>query len=242
MITGVAFCPHPPVLVPEVAGTAASELDALRGACRTAIQRVSVPGVRIVVVGSGDRNAAFPANARGSLHGYGVPIEVPLGSEEPGLLDLPLSLTIGAWLLRDALGPNSGAIGRSVRPEGPDLPPFHDDVPTALLVMGDGSARRSEKAPGYLDRRAAGFDAGIASALACGDGSELHDVYDAGSGQLIRIDDSHTSLGCQLLASGIHVWAAAASLIEAQFWDAELLYDAAPYGVGYFVAAWTQRG
>ena len=29
-------------------------------------------------------------------------------------MELPLSLTVGAWLLRDAVGPNCGAIGYSV--------------------------------------------------------------------------------------------------------------------------------
>ena len=41
----------------------------------------------------------------------------PLGSDEPGPVELPLSLTIGAWLLRDALGPNCGATGWSVGPD-----------------------------------------------------------------------------------------------------------------------------
>src|SRR5690606_36799316 len=38
-----------------------------------------------------------------------------------------------------------------------------------LVVVGDGSARRTEKAPGYLDDRAAGFDAAIEGALSSGD-------------------------------------------------------------------------
>ena len=39
----------------------------------------------------------------------------------------------------------------------------------ALLVMGDGSARRSVKGPGFLDERAGPFDAEVSRALAAGD-------------------------------------------------------------------------
>jgi hypothetical protein len=236
VITGAAFCPHPPVLVPEVAGGAAPELDDLRAACRSAIRRVAHGGSRLVAVGAGDATRGFAATARGSLAPFGVPVEIPLGTDEPAAdpadpahaaaeAGLPLSLTVGAWLLRDALGPGCGAVGRSVGPQpGPalDLPAG----PVALLVLGDGSARRSASAPGYLDERADAFDAAIAAALAAGDPERL------------RTD---VGLGDELLAAGPRTWNAAADVLAGARWDAELLYDAAPYGVGYFAAAWTRR-
>ncbi|MFM9545092.1 hypothetical protein ACKI1P_46675, partial [Streptomyces turgidiscabies] len=43
----------------------------------------------------------------------------------------------------------------------------------ALLVLGDGSACRTVKAPGYLDERAAGFDAEAARALGTADVAAL---------------------------------------------------------------------
>src|SRR2546425_247542 len=110
MIRAVAFCPHPPVLIPEVAQGAAHELDDLRAACREAINRIAAPGRQLVVVGRGATSRSYAASARGTLAGFGVPLEIPLGSDEPGPVELPLSLTIAAWLLRDALGPNCGAI------------------------------------------------------------------------------------------------------------------------------------
>jgi hypothetical protein len=225
VIRAVAFCPHPPLLVPQVAQHAAPELDDLRAVCRTAIRRVAAAD-RLVVVGAGAAAEAFDATSRGSLAGYGVPLEIPLGSDEPGQVELPLSLTIGAWLLRDALGPNCGAVGYSVGPDDGQLPRFDDDVPAALLVMGDGSARRSTSAPGYFDERAEVFDAWIADALCTGEADRLNlDV----------------ELGDELLAAGSRVWDAVARFTEPFEWNAELLYDAAPYGVGYFVAAWTRR-
>ena len=226
MISAVAFCPHPPLLVPQVAHGAAAELDDLRAACRTAIERAASSAPQLVVIGAGERSAQYGPTARGSLAGYGVPIEIPLGSDEPGPVGLPLSLTIAAWLLRDVLGPDCGAVGYSVSARE-SQPPLLDDTPVALLVMGDGSARRGRTAPGYLDERAAGFDADVAAALA------------SGRGDCLAIDGW---LAGQLLAAGAPAWNAAGRLLRCRSFDAELLYDHAPYGVGYFVAAWTGDG
>jgi hypothetical protein len=226
VIQGAVFCPHPPLLVPQVAQGAAPELDDLRGACRTAIRRVAPRGP-IVVLGSGSGRQAHPPTARGTLAGFGVPLEIGLGSDTAGAVELPLSLTIGAWLLRDALGPESGATGWSVGPDGEHDPSLlaAGEKDCVLLVMGDGSARRSIAAPGYLDERAAEFDADVAAALR------------SGSGDRLAVD---LELGDELLASGPRVWREAARLLGAAEFNAELLYDAAPYGVGYFVAAWTR--
>ncbi len=226
MIVAAAFCPHPPVLVPDLAQGAADELHALRAACRAAITRVAAAGAPLVVVGSGSSRAVYPATARGSLAGFGVPLEVPLGcddiaADEPGAGELPVALTIGAWLVRDALGPGTGATGISVG-AGPDPVSIGSDA--ALVVMGDGSARRSTAAPGYFDERAESFDAGVAAALSGGDSSALAGL-DPG-------------LGSELLAAGVPAWRAAAGLLGSRRYAAELLYDDAPYGVGYFVAAW----
>jgi hypothetical protein len=228
LITGVAFCPHPPVLIPEVAQGAALELDDLRAACRAAIRRVAVPDTQILVIGAGDRSQFHWPTARGTLKGYGVDIEVALGSGDPGPLELPLSLTIGAWLLRDAFGPHHGALGYSTGPDAEiDIRGMGSDTPLSLLVMGDGSARRGPTAPGYLDERAEAFDAGVARALRTGDAAGL------------RVD---LGLADELLASGAAAWNATARLLDGGTFDAELLYDAAPYGVGYLVAAWGSRG
>lgn len=231
MIVAAAFCPHPPVLVPEVARGAAPELDELRAACRTAITRIVRPGRRLVVVGSGSQTRTYPAGTRGTFVGFGVPVEVTLGGDGvEGAVELPLSLAVGAWLLADALGTEvsgveAGVSGWAIGPEGgdPGLVDGTDD--TALLVMGDGSARRSTAAPGYFDDRAEAFDAAVARALGTGDAAALA-VLDA-------------TLGRQLLAAGVPAWRAVAGPLERRpSWDAELLHDAAPYGVGYLVAAW----
>jgi hypothetical protein len=225
VVVGAAFVPETPLLVPEVAQGAAGELDELREACRTAITKVAAAAEHIVVVGAGPAWRTYAAASRGTLAGFGVAVDIGLGSDGPGPVELPASLTVGAWLVRDALGDGAGAIGVAARHDGaPDL-----DLPTgnlALVVVGDGSARRTTSAPGYLDERAGPFDAAVADALRRGDPGGL------------RVDPT---VARELLAGGAAAWHAAAALLDGGPYDAELFYDAAPYGVGYFVAAWTVR-
>ena len=187
-----------------------------------------------MVLGAGPESAAHSPLCRGSLAGYGLAQEIQLGALGCGDLDLPLSLTIGAWLVREVLGPQSGARGFSVGPDfahhrlAGELLAIAERDEIALLVMGDGSARRSTTAPGYLDERAAGFDAAVAAALAAGDPAAL-----------LALDPA---LGAELLAAGVAPWQAAARLLDGGRYRATLSYDAAPYGVGYFVASWRTDG
>lgn len=230
MISGVAFCPQPPLLVPEVAVGAAAELDGLRAACRDAITTVCT-GRTPVLIGAGPRSLACSPLARGTLAGFGVPGEIHLGAPTcGGALELPPALTVGAWLVRDALGPRSGARGFAVGPDfasssaAVELLQLAETSDVALVVLGDGSARRSTTAPGYLDERAAGFDAAVADALRSGDGRELE-----------KLDGE---LAAELLAAGVPAWHAAAAVLADRHYTTSLRYDEAPYGVGYFVATW----
>jgi hypothetical protein len=225
MVSAAVFCPHPPALIPAVAQGAAAELDDLRTICRAAIQRVAKCDSEVLVIGSGPVTRRYGPTARGSLAGFGVDLEIPLGSDAAGPVALPLSLTIGAWLLRDALGPGHGAHGLSTASPGRvvEAEPAPHRV---LLVMGDGSARRSATAPGYLDERAAPFDAAAVAALR------------SGAPERLRVD---ASLGAELLAALPAPWAAAATELAGATYDADVLYDAAPYGVGYFVGTWVRR-
>ena len=95
----------------------------------------------------------------------------------------------------------------------------------ALLAMGDGTACRTLKAPGYFDPRAADFDAAAARALQAADVPGL-----------LGLDEE---LAHELQASGRSSWQVLAGAAEGAGLDGRLLYDAAPYGVGYLVAAWS---
>ena len=100
--------------------------------------------------------------------------------------------TLGAWLLDEA-GYRGHPAGRgSRRPRRRlvrDLP-----GPVGVLAMGDGSARRTVKAPGTSTRRPAPFDAAVAAALAAGDADALA-ALDPAEGE-------------RLLAAGVPTWRA----------------------------------
>ncbi|MCD0453575.1 class III extradiol dioxygenase subunit B-like domain-containing protein [Actinocorallia sp. API 0066] len=219
MLIAAAVCPHPPLLVPELAGAAAPELAGLRAACRAAVAPL-LDAPALVVVGGAERTERFPGTASGTFAPYGLDLRV--GEGEPVL---PLSLTVGRWLL-DGLAPSAfqavsfDAPARECLELGRAL--AARDV--ALLVMGDGSACRDEKAPGYLDERAAPYDREIARALGEADAAALG-----------RLDPA---LARELTAAGRAAWQVLAGAAEGRRYKATLLADEAPYGVGYFAASW----
>lgn len=95
----------------------------------------------------------------------------------------------------------------------------------AYLIVGNGSACRSEKAPGHLDPRAAAFDDRLSRSLVAPDADAL-----------AALD----------LGLATELWAEVGPIVEA----ADLLgrvetvavdYDADPYGVRYWVARWADR-
>jgi len=234
-LVAAAVCPHPPLLVPEVAGAAAHELDEVRKACGAAIDRLRDAGARhVVVLGSDSVTTAYDPPQRGSMLGYGAAVDVALGPPDPlAPPPLPLSLTIGAWLLRRyPMGRpvTVGMCGLDARMSSAECERFGADCtaedPWALLVMGDGSARRGQKAPGYDDPRARPYDDAVARALA-----------DADVAFLAGLDPV---LSDELLVAGRAPWQALAESVRctAVPWRGDLLYYGAPYGVAYFVAAW----
>ncbi|MET9324361.1 hypothetical protein ABZX75_29990 [Streptomyces sp. NPDC003038] len=241
MLVAAAVCPAPPLLVPEVAAGAAAELGQARTACSDALAvlAASRPDL-LVVVGTADENhlGPYPQGARGTFRGFGVETDVRLGEEgvggkpDGGPRPLPSSLAVGAWLLQRArwgaapvegLGTDERLDTSRCLDTGRELAARAARV--ALLVMGDGSACRSLKAPGYLDERAAAFDAAAARALGAADVAALA-ALDA-------------ELAHELQAAGRAPWQVLAGAAEGADLDGRLLYEDAPYGVGYFVAAWS---
>lgn len=104
-----AVLPHPPLVVPELSGAAAGELDPLRAACRQALSAVVAQTDSIVVVGVGPVWGIPLASAVGSFRPYGADVQAglpalvdldPPGLPPPARLDtLPLSLAVAAHLL-----------------------------------------------------------------------------------------------------------------------------------------------
>ncbi|MES4903043.1 MULTISPECIES: class III extradiol dioxygenase subunit B-like domain-containing protein [unclassified Streptomyces] len=240
MLIAAAVCPCPPLLVPDVAAGAAGELDALRAACLDAVGVLAAARPeRLIVVGPAERDGRgpHPQGTPGSFQGFGVDLDVRLGgwgqaAAEASERALPPSLAVAAWLLERArwqaapvegLGVGEPLASERCREVGRELAAQAERV--ALLVMGDGSACRSLKAPGYLDERAAGFDADVARALGAAD-----------VGALAALDEE---LAAELKAAGRAPLQVLAGAGEGAVLKGELRYEGAPYGVGYFVAMWS---
>ena len=224
-VAAVAFCPTPPLLLPVVEGRPDAPTTALRRACAEAVGALLAvrPDV-VAVVGDGAApGERYGQGDAGDLRGFGVDVRVPFsGGARRGGRRVPVAHTLGAWLL-DAAGSAVPRVG-----VGPgDLAGLLSSLPgpVAVLAMGDGSARRTVKAPGYLDPDAEPFDARVAAALERGDAAALGGL-DPAEGE-------------RLLAAGVPTWRAVGAALTGREVSAALHHDAAPFGVGYLVASWT---
>lgn len=222
----VAFCPAAPLLLPAVEGRSAPETTELRRTCRAAVAAMLAAGPETVVV-----VAEAPAGTRhGSgdvarLRGLGLDLDVPFAgppAANPGIA--AVGFGVAAWLLDDVT-----FAGRRIGVGPADLAGVLGECTgqVGVLAVGDGSARRGVKAPGYLDETAAPFDAVVAAALASGDAAAL-----------AALDPAE---GRRLLAAGVPVWRAVGSALAGRSITGRLHADAAPFGVGYLVADWAAR-
>lgn len=226
MLIAAAVCPHPPVLFPEVSQGAAPELAPLREACDRAVAVLGASGADLLyVVGRGPEERHHGRGAGGDLRDFGVDVRV---GPEPAVLDL--AATTGRWLAeRSGLSPDGylevsskTAPGRALE-LGTALAEAGERV--ALLVMGDGSARRTEHSPGYVDERAIAYDDSVAEALGKADTARLAGL-DPGSAR-------------ELMVAGRPAWQVLAGAAGERPLTGDLLAYEAPYGVAYFVAAWS---
>lgn len=225
MLAAAAFVPIPPLLVPEIAGGSASADEPLRQACRSVVARLLATGLDEVVV-IGPAAAEGPAEGGWDWRGFGVAVPDPSPAQR-----LPLGLAIGSWLLDTHPGDVPRRRHHGVTPEtspeacaalGRDLVSGTDRI--GLLVCGDGSACRTEKAPGHLDPAAQEWDEAAIAALRSAD-------VDA----LLGLDPA---LGRRLLAAGRAPWQVLAGAARGQAFEATIDWADAPYGVMYVVGTW----
>jgi hypothetical protein len=245
MLVAAAVCPHPPLLIPEATGGSGpgeEELERLRTTCHAAVAALRGAAADvIVVVGGAERTGDYPPDEPGSLRDFGVPF--PAGRDGMGAANsavLPLSLTIGKWLLtRPAAGRAAASgelravwwgIAADASTEeclelGEKIAALAPRV--ALLVMGDGPGRRARGAPGARDFAADRYDAEVAAALA------------APSPRALAALDPARDDG--LIIAGRAAWQVLAGAAGQDDFDATLDYAAAPFEVTYFVATWRGR-
>jgi hypothetical protein len=322
-----AVLPHPPLLVPGLAGTAAAELDPLRAACREALVTVTAAADLTILVGTGPNWAVPTSSALGSFRSYGADLEVTLpaltdlelpaartDSDLPGLpppahlAELPLSLAIAAHLLTTldpppttrlaaftvpaTLGPSAAAaIGHAVAAAGLALaaagrrPASAEPAPPSgaragqargspgrarpagrvgLVVTGDLSACRTDRAPGGFRPEAAAFDASISEAFRSATPDRLLDLDPAQAAGLLvsgrvplqvlagafgqvdqaggdRERQAQPARGALTRPGSIAGQARSGGVLDRTRSDlrGRVLYEGAPYGVGYLVAILT---
>jgi len=207
-IVAAAVCPHPLLMFRELGGAVDPVAEA-RAASLAAVAAVASAADQVMVVGATDAYLSSPQV--GAEHD---PLSIRVGRRllaDAGAL-LPGDDVVIGW---DADAAEAAALGRSLGER---------DMRTALLVMGDLSARRAAQGgPGTYDERAAGFDAQVERALAAGDRAAL--------GAL------DVALGGELMVAGRAALQVLSGVQPPR--TAEVTYAAAPYGVGYVVARWT---
>jgi hypothetical protein len=231
VLGAIAIIPSAPVLVPELAGSAADEVAELRAAVIAAA--ASLP-LRWVVVGVGTSETTDvifgPENA-GTFAGFGAELVVrlsPQASESDQPAGLPLCALFAGWV-RGQAQPDAHievrvyAGGHDVEAAldlGRHLRMEIDQVaePTGVLVVADGANTLTPAAPGGYHPGDAEVQLALDDALACGDVAALTRVPEQVVGRV----------AFQVLAG----------LAEPAPRSAKELYRAAPYGVGYFAGVW----
>ena len=225
MIRTAVLCPHPPLLFRELGGGQDPVVD-LRKAALAAVSEAVAGASHVVVVGGHDAGGPWDPSTPVDVRRFGTTDPPP---SRPGL---PLSLGVGVRLLDEAgwSGPTDllavpwDADRATVAEVARDLAARPDG--TVLLALGEGSARRGDQAPGYLDDRAFPFDDDVAAALSTGDAQALADL-DAGLAADLMV----------LGATALRVLGALA-VVQGSQPAASLSYRDDPYGVSWFVATW----
>lgn len=110
MLSVIAIVPSAPVLVPELAGTAADELAELSAA--TLAAAALLPD-RWLIVGTGAADQELGDDAVGTFAGFGMDVPVRLsppadGRAETAPAALPLCVLLGGWL-RGQVQPRAAA-------------------------------------------------------------------------------------------------------------------------------------
>jgi hypothetical protein len=226
ILTAVVL-PHPPLLLRELTG-AEDVAAGLRNECVDALRSVlSTRPDAVVVVGGAEVTGEWDPR---------TPVDVAsFGTTAARVAGLPLSLGVGARLLAEAGWAGETrlrAVGWEASAD--ELAELADDIAAApgrllLVVLGDGSARRSEKAPGHLDERAFAFDDTLARALAEGDAAALEDL--------------DAALASELMVAGRAALAVLGRVCaDRPRPEARLVHREDSFGVTYLVARWHLGG
>ncbi|WP_094292284.1 hypothetical protein [Mycobacterium neumannii] len=228
MLSAIAIVPSAPVMVPELAGSAAPELADLREAVFTAV--AGLPS-RWVAVGVGPSDQVVGPDQAGTFAGYGVDVRVALspgGDGDP--VAMPLCALITGWV-RGAARPEASAEVRVYSAGHVDAALAHGERlraeigeagdPVGVLVVADGANTLTPSAPGGFDPDSVPVQDALDDALAGGETAPL------------------TRLPASVV--GRVAFGVLAGLVGPGPRSAKELYRGAPYGVGYFTGLWQPR-
>ncbi len=226
MLSAIALIPSAPVLVPELATGAASELLDVSAAAVSAAGELPD---RWFVIGIGPADNVIGPGAVGTFGGYGADVRIglsPDGVGEP--TSLPLCALVAGWV-RGVAAPRATAEvwvydaehaldaalarGRALRAEVDNAV-----GPVGVVVVADGANTLTPQAPGGYDPDSVAVQTALDDALAVGDVAPLTQLADGLGGRVAY----------QVLAG----------LAGSTRFETRELYRGAPYGVGYFVGVW----
>lgn len=248
VLISAAICPHPTMLIPDVAGR--SRLgNRLRGACREAVGRLQIPVVGgghepspdapqlVAVVGGDDSTRSFdPAGAYPSLFASGIRWSSGWGQAAEDPQPLPLTLSVGYWLMGSSRPGDKGMIVSHCAFESIDFDASVEDCAAlgrdlagraervAMIVIGEGSTCMTASDRAHHAKEADVYDKAVMRALAQGD------------------DDALGRLGENRIATtGRAPWRVLAGAATGHEFEGRLHARGGARDRGYFVASWTRR-
>lgn len=219
-VTGVAFVPMTPLMFRHLSGLADPVAD---------LREAAVQAVRDVCDGAGQVVVLCPVGGReapgdwrdpscsGPVHGDPWSLSERVADHLVDLARVDLSLVLVPVTLGSDTYPDIASV---VSEDERDVV----EGATAVIVLGDGAAARSQGAPGHIDERSFPFDDAVAAALETGDGGAL--------AALAVAPDA-----ADLLSTGRHSWPQLGAWIPHAA-EAELRWRGDPFGLTYFVAVW----
>lgn len=203
MSRSIVVVPSAPMLLPEYTGRTDAAAD-LRSCAVEALAAAVPDGGPVVLVVATDREQ----------RGTRPPLGERVGRHLVGLAGLAVAdVVVVPW---DAPVDRCVAAGEALAASHPEA---------SVVVVGDGSARRGEKAPGHLDERSFAVDEALVEALRAADAEAL-----------LALDPA---LCADLLVHGRAPLQVAAGILGTSGARCEALHTEDPFGVLHVVARLT---
>ncbi len=229
MISSIVFVPAAPLMCPDV--DVESLLADERAASIELISELQQSADLVVVVGAGDNTTWFEEGGIGNTRAFGGVGSYLIGTATQ---ELPQALTVGASVVSaagwsgkvKALLVDKVTTSEQRRVLADELVKSTEDQQALIVVVGDGSATRTEKAPGYIQPDAVAFDESLIATIEGADPQAL-----------LNIDQITAN---RLWCRGLPAWQVIANAcvnITPGF-QGTLVLQSSPFGVNYFVASW----